>query len=372
MQWPEISDFAPLFLKDVPLLDVRAPIEYSQGAFIHSDNVPLLNDQERQQVGRCYKQQGHDAAVALGARLIDADKKAKRVEQWTRFITQNPNAALYCFRGGLRSQIAQQWIEEATGIAVPRIIGGYKSLRNYLINQTQYLANRSQLLVVSGPTGSGKTSLLRQFSCAIDLENLANHRGSSIGHQIDPQPTQANFENEVAVALMKQHQRPASFILLEDESPNIGSLHIPLPLFAKMKLSPSVSLSTSIEERVENILNEYVTTMLQRYQLHESDPHVGFTTFSEYLLMSLTRVQRRLGGQRFQEIHATMQAALEIHRLTGSTHLHRDWISRMLKEYYDPMYDYQRQLRKRTVKMHGDRFAVGQYIEAHEIKSSTD
>ncbi len=207
MNLPQVEDFESLLCADIPLLDVRAPVEFAQGAFPHSHNIALLNDDEREQIGIRYKAKGNEAAIELGTELIQGDIKDQRIKAWAAFIDQHPDAVLYCFRGGMRSKIAQQWIQAATGKVIPRVKGGYKSLRRYLIVQTESLVTKIDPIVLSGRTGSGKTKLIKALPNTIDLEGLANHRGSSFGRQLSPQPTQINFENAIAIELMKLHQQ---------------------------------------------------------------------------------------------------------------------------------------------------------------------
>jgi len=354
MELPEIDDFEALFCSDTPLLDVRAPVEYLQGAFPNSVNEPLLNDSERKQVGTCYKHEGHDAAVALGTRLISGDIKAARIAQWKAFYSEHPDGVLYCFRGGMRSKITQQWLFDELGVRMPRVKGGYKALRRYLIDETERLAVKISPLILAGRTGSGKTILLKQLDQAIDLEGLANHRGSSFGRKVSPQPAQIDFENRVAIALLKLNRRSASHIVLEDESPNIGSVHIPHALYEQMRQAPGVVLEVSIEERIDITLKEYVVDMLAQYVEALNDEDAGFVALSEYLRNSLTRVKRRLGPKGYTEILGLMDAALNEQASTGRVDAHRKWLSCMLTQYYDPMYDYQRSKRGRTEYKTGD------------------
>ena len=360
MQWQyaEVDDYAQLVCQDRPLLDVRAPVEFAKGAFPATRNIALLNDDERHQIGIHYKNHGHDAAVALGAKLIQGKAKQARIAQWLDYLERSPDVVLYCFRGGMRSQITQQWIYQASGKLVPRVKGGYKALRRFLIDQTEILAAQTEPMILSGRTGSGKTRLLKKLKCAIDLEHLANHRGSSIGRNLSPQPTQIHFENSVAIALLKKHQQGVTQLVFEDESPNIGSVHIPHALYHKMSDAPCVIVDTPLEKRVENILQEYVVDMLARYQQQVGDQERGFSAFSAYLSSSLSRVQRRLGGQRYQEIMAAMNGALAVQQQSGDTQAHREWLRRMLVEYYDPMYDYQRDKRRRVVVKQADFAAI--------------
>ena len=135
------AQFDDLLLHQRPMFDVRAPIEFDKGAFPNVVNLPLMNDDERQQVGTCYKLKGQEAAMALGQQLVNGETKAKRVEKWQAFATDHPDAVLFCFRGGLRSQISQQWLAEA-GIAIPFVEGGYKALRTHLIERLDDLVDQ--------------------------------------------------------------------------------------------------------------------------------------------------------------------------------------------------------------------------------------
>ena len=111
--WLGPDAFADLLLEGRPLLDVRAPVEFLKGAIPHASNHPLLNDDERERVGRCYKQEGQDAALRLGHRLVSGDAREARIQAWSAWAEAHPTGALYCFRGGQRSQITQSWLAEA-------------------------------------------------------------------------------------------------------------------------------------------------------------------------------------------------------------------------------------------------------------------
>jgi tRNA 2-selenouridine synthase len=211
------AEFAKLFLEARPLIDVRAPIEFTKGAFPSATNLPLMKDSEREKVGTCYKLQGQASAIELGHSLVKGAIKEQRVEAWVGAIKTNPNSYLYCFRGGLRSQLSQQWIREA-GADIPYIQGGYKALRTLLIQTLESSTALSSMLILSGRTGSGKTDFLQLRDEAVDLERLANHRGSSFGKNLDPQPSQINFENQLAIAMLQHQTKQHRHLLLEDES----------------------------------------------------------------------------------------------------------------------------------------------------------
>ncbi len=354
------SDLKAVFSQGRPLLDVRAPIEYAQGAFATATNIPLLNDEDRHLIGIEYKQRGQNAAISLGETLVSGELKQQRLNQWLRFVKENPDGALYCFRGGLRSRITQQWIFEESGINYPRIEGGYKALRRYLIEQIEQLMQIVQPVILSGRTGAGKTALLVKLRNAIDLEGLANHRGSTFGRHIEAQPTQINFENNLSVALIKHVQAGRKRLVFEAEGPNIGSLHTPQAVFTKTAQSPCVLLQEPLQKRVESTLNEYVVQSSRQHL--EIDPENGFEAYSQYLLQALARVQRRLGSQRYNVLRRVMADALSAQSQNGDVSKHQDWITAMLKDYYDPMYDYQIDKKLQSVVFKGNTQEIHQYL----------
>jgi tRNA 2-selenouridine synthase len=360
MTRPDTDDFAALFAQDLALLDVRAPVEFEQGAFPGSINLPLMNDQERHQVGLRYKQSGQDAAIKLGHELVSGEIKAARVAQWKAFAQAHPRGYLYCFRGGLRSRISQQWLAEA-GINYPRIVGGYKAMRTFLLESLNRNINASDFVLVSGMTGSGKTEVIQALSSTIDLEKLAHHRGSSFGKHATDQPVQINFDNSLAIALLRLHAQSKSRIALEDESRMIGRCALPITLRDKMQTSSVVWLEEPMSVRVERILHDYVQDLGAQFAA-KLGIEAGFDAFATRLLESLQNLTKRLGGERYARLASAMQAALAEQRLTGAVDLHRDWIQPLLKEYYDPMYEHQRKDKISRVIFSGDRSAVTEYL----------
>lgn len=319
-------------------MDVRAPTEFAKGAFPAAVNLPLLTDIERQRVGTCYKQDGQEAAIALGHRLVTGHVKLARIEAWQSWLAANPGAWLYCFRGGLRSAITQQWLAEA-GTPCRRVPGGYKALRQFLLDTLETTARTRQFLVIAGPTGSAKTHLLRKLAHGVDLEGLARHRGSAFGATIAGQPSQIDFENALAVELLRHEHAGHETLLLEDESQAIGSLSVPFGLYGVMKQAPIALIQESVEKRADTILNDYIRSNLADFQ--HADAEHAFVRFSAYLLGSLDRIQRRLGGDRHVHLTQMMHSALATQAATGDTEAHRVWIMHLLQDYYDPMYRYQ-------------------------------
>lgn len=343
--------FLPLLRDDIPLLDVRAPIEFQKGAFPNAYNIALLDDEERAQVGTMYKCSGQDAAIALGHRLVSGTKKTQRLEAWAQWLQARPEAWLYCFRGGLRSRTVQDWLREA-GIDCPRIPGGYKAMRQSLIEIIDATPQQHKLIIVAGRTGSGKTHLLNKLDNSVDLEGLAHHRGSAFGKQLGGQPTQINFENALGVRLLKLRQSPQNCLFLEDESRAIGSLSVPVHLHAAMKNAPIALIEESLEWRTQTILNDYIADNLKQFVA--ADPTEGFQHFSYYLLGALAKIQRRLGGERYSVILALMESALAAQARGENEQAHALWIRQLLTDYYDPMYAYQLAKRLERVQFRGN------------------
>ncbi|GAA5193035.1 tRNA 2-selenouridine(34) synthase MnmH [Ferrimonas gelatinilytica] len=359
--------YAELLLGETPMIDLRAPVEFTKGAFPGAVNLPLMNDEERAAVGTCYKEQGQEAAIALGHERVGGAVKQARVDAWLAQVEAHPDSVLYCFRGGMRSQISQRWLAEA-GIQRPYIEGGYKGMRSFLIEQSDQMAENPGMVIVAGMTGSGKTDFLVPRNDAVDLEGLAHHRGSSFGRQLIPQPSQINFENRLAIALM-QHRRRARQLVLEDESRLIGRTSLPIPLFDAMKAAPRVILEVTTEERIEQILKDYVVEIHAAF-VERDGTEAGGEGFCEFLLASLDRIQRRLGNERHQALRQLMTSALSQQLQQGELTLHREWIAQLLSEYYDPMYHFQMGKQPAPVLYRGPKSEVREFLDQREATLS--
>jgi tRNA 2-selenouridine synthase len=350
---PLLDNYQAILQQQLPLLDLRAPQEFARGAFSHAQNLPLMTDDERVAVGTCYKQHGPQAAIALGHQLVSGEIKQLRVASWQAFANANPTGMMYCARGGMRSQIAQQWLADS-GAIYPRIKGGFKALRQAAIRVVQQAANQP-LLLLAGPTGSGKTRLLQQLH-AVDLEGLANHRGSAFGRRLSAQPSQILFENDLAGAILRVNATRPPFLLLEDESLLIGQRNIPHCLYQAMQHSPLLVLEEPLSARVEVILQDYIIDL--HHEALQLDTEQGFTLFSDMLQQGMARIRKRLGGMLYHELQLLLQQALAEQKQSGDISLHRLWIARLLTDYYDPMYQYQLQKRGLPELMRGDATAL--------------
>jgi tRNA 2-selenouridine synthase len=373
---PNTEDYKSLLLNDVSLMDVRAPVEFSKGAFPASFNVPLMTDDERHQVGICYADNGREAAMELGHKLVPPEIRKERMKEWAAFALENPTTSyLYCFRGGLRSNIVQEWIEEETGIRVPLVIGGYKAMRTYCMESLESSLSEINLIRICGPTGSGKTKVLDQLPTqGLDLEGLAHHRGSAFGGFPDhKQPSQIDFENSVSIALLKivngdssnRNENKKTTVFVENEGNRIGIVSLPLELSTQMAACEGiVVIEEETSSRVSMILEDYVFDLGRRYaELHGTEE--GPTKHREFCLGALSRCKNRLGGERHEQLMSLMARAFDQQEQTGETSLHREWIERLLVDYYDPMYNYQFEKSGGKVLFHGKLDEVVEFCKSY-------
>jgi tRNA 2-selenouridine synthase len=242
-------------LKDpIPLADVRTPAEFEHGHIPGAFNLPLFSDEERVSIGTTYKHAGKEAAILLGFDLTGP--------KWSRFIRQalekapEKKIAVHCWRGGMRSG-AMAWALDLFGFEVYRVEGGYKQYRRWVLDQFEATY---ALVVLGGMTGSGKTRILHELRAigqqVIDLEELAQHRGSSFGSMNKlVQPTQEQFENNLASELNKRDKQRN--IWVEDESSSIGKRTIPRAFWDQMVASFMIDIKVSTAQRIDALVLEY-------------------------------------------------------------------------------------------------------------------
>jgi tRNA 2-selenouridine synthase len=324
-----------------------------------------MTDDEREAVGIRYKEQGQDAAILLGAELVTKDEQAKRKKQWVKFFVNNKNGVLYCFRGGLRSQISQQWIVDETNTDYPRVEGGYKAMRHFLIESIERIAKKIPIVILGGRTGSGKTRVLKQLNNSIDLEGLANHRGSAFGPTATPQPTQINFENSLAVELLKKEANGISFLVIEDEARNVGSIGVPQALYDAMQQAPIIKLNIQQDDRNQISIEEYIVDTQNHFD-EVYGQEQGAVRLSEHLLTSLSKIQKRLGGVRYEAVKQQMELAIELRLSTGSLDGFIPLVNTLLVDYYDPMYDYQIEKKKDRIIFKDAKDEVIQFLKDYK------
>lgn len=237
-----------------PVFDARSPSEYARGHIPGAHNLPLFSDAERHEIGILYKQQGREQAVTrgleiVGPRLTDYIARVKQ-------LTDSKAILVHCWRGGMRSE-SLAWLLGKVGYRVGLLKGGYKAYRQCVLESFE---QPLQLLVLGGMTGSGKTEMLhnlqRRGQQVLDLEGLANHRGSAFGAMDDgKQPSTEQFENDLHAAL--QSLQTDRQIWVEDESRKIGRVSIPESLFKQMRSAPLIRVHVSREIRVQRLCSDY-------------------------------------------------------------------------------------------------------------------
>ena len=232
-------------------------------------------------------------------------------------------------------------------------------MRRYLIEESNRITNSKNFIVMGGQTGCGKTLLLNKFCNSIDLEGLANHRGSAFGNNVSSQPTQIDFENSLAIELIQKQKN--SFLFIEDEGNNIGTIFLPDSLKNRSLKSNIVVLTANLEERVKLSLKTYVTDMLDNYC--SVDSKNGFENYANYWKNSLFKIQKRLGGVRYKELLKVLNNAIQKHQKSNDLSEYVPIIESLLVDYYDPMYNYQINKKKNRIIFQGDSKAVFEYLE---------
>ncbi|WP_413582313.1 tRNA 2-selenouridine(34) synthase MnmH [Bdellovibrio sp. HCB288] len=351
-----------LFLQRTPLIDVRAPVEFSMGTLPGAINLPIMDDAQRAAVGTTYKQSGREAALILGHELVSGEVKQSRLQGWAEYIRANPKAVLFCFRGGLRSRITQQWLAEM-GIHRPLIEGGYKVARQFLREVVdQHSQVNGPFIILSGPTGSAKTTILHDLKAIrpmVDLEALARHRGSAFGASQSRQPTQIDFEHAIALDLLRLSSGPErTRILIEDESRLIGRCAIPESLFTQMRASAVVYLDEPFEQRVENIFNDYVVNT----PIGQGAEDAALAEFAKFK-NAVKIISRKLGGLRAQEILNDLEDCERDYLSHKKLDQNRAWIAKLLRYYYDPAYLQSFEKRNPEVLLRGRADVVVDYLK---------
>lgn len=290
-----------------PVVDVRSPGEYAQGHLPGAVNLPLFSDAERAAVGTLYKNEGARPAMLLGLELV-----GKRMADLGRALLDlsapsSGELLLHCWRGGQRSS-SMAWLAQQVGVGAHVLRSGYKSFRRWAV---EHPFDGHGIRVVAGLTGSGKTEVLHALAASgqavLDLERLANHKGSAFGALGEaPQPTQEQFENALALAW---HRLPEGRqVWLEDESRTIGKRFVPEALWQRKQNATYHVIGLPLEERLDHLVKVYGEHSRQS------------------LLASVQAISKRLGGLRLAEATAALEAG-DLHQ-----------VCRIVLAYYDRTY----------------------------------
>ncbi|MBU2647504.1 tRNA 2-selenouridine(34) synthase MnmH [bacterium] len=249
---PQISIDAIWDRQDVTIIDVRSPNEFEAGTIPGAQNIPLLTDIERSLIGTLYRQYGQQPAIEKGYKLFEP-KISTFLDQFNQ-LPKDKILAVFCARGGLRSQVITSFLC-TQGYTAMQMIGGYKDFRIWNLEKLdQFTLNHP--VILHGKTGVGKTLVLYQLDNTLDLEGLAQHRGSMFG-AIGKRPvSQKSFD----AALLKRlealdNTRP---VFIEGESRKIGNISLPAKLFGQMKTGRAILLEASISKRALRTVTEYI------------------------------------------------------------------------------------------------------------------
>jgi tRNA 2-selenouridine synthase len=331
-----IDEFFAQAKEDSVIIDARSPKEFAQGHIPNAINVPLLNNEHRHLVGCCYKEQGQEAAIALGYELVTP--LFPDIQQQALRNAPAKKVYLHCWRGGLRSKITAGLLAQV-GIEVIILQGGYKAWRNALL---QEFTTARKGCVVSGLTGTGKTDILQVLEAqergVVNLEELAHHKGSAFGGlRMPDQPTQEQFENLLGLALKKIGPLHAP-IIVESESRMIGKIRIPDPFFNLMWSWPRILIQRDLESRIQYIENLY--SLCHNDELSEKT----------------TQLSKRMGSEQVQEALIFLQSGNR-----------KEWI-RLLLRYYDKSYSHHASLIKTPILLEIEH-ALGKTTDAaHQIQ----
>lgn len=266
--------------RSIPVCDVRSPSEYYAGHIPGAVNIPLFNDAEREIVGIKYRKEGRIPAILAGLKL-SAPTMTDKLSQALSFA-KNGNILVHCWRGGMRSE-AMAWLFSLADIRTEVLEGGYKSYRNYILGR---LSEKRKMIVLGGLTGSSKTYILRYLKSIgqqiIDLEELANHKGSAFGALGElPQPSTEQFANNLFDEWRKNSTDIPFWV--EDESRNIGTVFIPDCFYENMQNTRTIVLLMDIGMRLPRLIKEYSTYP------------------RELLTASVLRISKRLGGDNTRD-----------------------------------------------------------------------
>jgi tRNA 2-selenouridine synthase len=307
---PEKITFSPTLLESHCVVDVRTPLEFAEDHLPGAINVPILNNEERVEVGTIHKQVGPQQARQRGLELA-CGRFGAMVAEIAAQAGDRP-VLVYCWRGGLRS-LSMAILLEMTGRPVMQLRGGYKAFRGQVIKFFADIKPAAPLIVIHGMTGTGKTTFINGLDrlrwTTIDLEGLACHRGSAFGEVgLDQGLSQKRFETLLWDEFRRAPvDRP---IVLEGESPRIGRIALPGNLYEVMSASCKVWCHASLDTRVRRLSVEYA---------HEE--------YREAMADALERIKKKLGGQRYAEL-AGLLADWDIEGLGRG----------LIEYYYDKLY----------------------------------
>ena len=291
---------------ELPIIDVRSPAEFEKGHIPGAFNIPLFSNSERAHVGTVYKKQSKEKAMEIGLKYVEP--KLNYFIEKAEELAPNKRIIIHCWRGGMRSKAFAKHLHDNGFTDVSTLIGGYKAFRNYALDS---FCTKAKLCTLGGYTGSGKTYILHKLhemgEQVIDLEGLANHKGSAFGGiGQGEQPTIEQFENNLFWEWKKLDYLKT--IWVEDESHRIGRVNIPMNLYDNMRLNPVLFIDIPQPERIKHLVEEYAVFPKTE------------------LAISIEHISKRLGGEN------TKKALLSLENDDF------EFIAEITLKYYDKYY----------------------------------
>ncbi len=298
--------------KGALIIDVRTPAEFAETTIPGAVNVPIFSNEERIEVGTAFKQQGKKDARKLGVRLV-APKIPKLLDQVEELRQGHPGPVIvFCWRGGMRS-LAMTSFMNLAGIPAQQLLGGHKGFRRKILDYFEY-QQWPPVFVLRGLTGTGKTRVLQELAemdyPVVDLEGLANHRGSAFGALgLQPQPSQKQFEALLWARLDELKDSP--YLVTEGESLHIGRVMVPKRFHLAMQTQTSVWITAALDVRTRIILEDYP----------------ALDQLKEQFQKPINALKERLGRKVISEFLALLEAG--------------QWeqlVRELMVRYYDPLY----------------------------------
>jgi len=302
-------------LSNALYIDMRSPAEFSIGHIFGAINIPLFSDEERAEVGTIYKKVGAEQATELG--LSIASKKLPTIVSEIKVLSKTGRPIIiYCWRGGMRSKSIVT-ILNLLGIGVSQLIGGYKAYRRYILDSLLTYKIHPKIILLCGSTGVGKTTILQLLEQknipVINLEKLANHRGSVFGQVgLGKSTTAQSFDESILMALNTFNTEP--YIVLECESKRIGNIYLPDCLYQAMSIGTKILIYADMETRITRLITEY-------RDLNEEN--------SKEIILSMKALSKRFGTKKMEKLLSDFSQG-EIRSVVGT----------LLVDYYDPLYGY--------------------------------
>lgn len=298
-------------------IDMRSPAEFSIGHILGAINIPIFSNEERAEIGTLYKNVSAEEAKDLGLSIVSR-KLPDFVTQIRNFYKTGRPVIIYCWRGGMRSKSIVT-VLNLMGVGVFQLLGGYKAYRRHILDGLLNLEIIPKIIVLCGSTGVGKTSLLQLLADKnipiIDLEKLANHRGSVFGQVgLGKSTTAQFFDASILTELIRLNTQP--YIIVECESKRIGNVYLPECLYQAMQTGIQILLTTDIETRISRLIAEYMD--LNKTNTNE-------------IISSLTALSKRFSTNKMNKLLSDFDSG-EI----------RNVVRTLLVDYYDPLYGYEK------------------------------